>query len=406
MPKRQTYTLPMPYQKGDGTPGMVYGFSDNVLVDSGTHRKEHGHYTSGGGLFIRKRYASPHVGKTLRWIGPDPNKWIGNPVFAPPGSYWTSPPAALSWSEIGTLNTQYSADAQAFGATGWKRARPGNPTAGLATSLIELKDGLPTLPLRLFYRLRSLRSTGSEYLNAQFGWAPLLKDIRDMYKTYKSIDKKLAQIVRDNGKGVHRHRVLRDSTTTTGNWSWERTYPFGDFFLSAPPNWAYPGYSYTTEKSETIEKVWFCGKFRYYIPDIGSSEWTTRATRALYGANVTPEVLYNVLPWTWLFDWFGNVGDVMSNMSSNAVDNLTADYAFIMRTVETRTTWTNKSTWPTVGPSSFWNIPGGSAEFEAVTKTVYKSRVAASPFGFGLTFDGLTPYQLGIVAALGISRWA
>jgi hypothetical protein len=33
-------------------------------------------------------------------------------------------------------------------------------------------------------------------------------------------------------------------------------------------------------------------------------------------------------------------------------------------------------------------------------------RAAASPFGFGVTFDSLSNYQLGIAAAFGISRWA
>jgi hypothetical protein len=160
---------------------------------------------------------------------------------------------------------------------------------------------------------------------------------------------------------------------------------------------------------ETIvkEKVWFVGRFRYFIPDIGTSQWSKRATRALFGVNPTPETLYNLLPWSWLFDWFGNIGDIMSNISSNAVDNLTADYAYIMRTVETTKRYTSISYWNTLGgEGQFYNIPGGSAVLVAVDSTISKTRAAASPFGFGATFGGLSPYQMGIAAALGISRWA
>jgi len=161
------------------------------------------------------------------------------------------------------------------------------------------------------------------------------------------------------------------------------------------------------ETLTVTDKIWFVGKFRYYIPDIGSSEWTKRTTRALYGANITPEVAWNLLPWSWLIDWFGNIGDVMSNMSSNAVDNLTADYAYIMRTQETRYDMEGATTWNQLGsPTGASWIPAGRVQKRGWSTTTTKTRVGASPFGFGLTFDGLSTYQLGIAAALGISRWA
>jgi hypothetical protein len=39
-----------------------------------------------------------------------------------------------------------------------------------------------------------------------------------------------------------------------------------------------------------------------------------------------------------------------------------------------------------------------------VTET--KKRVPASPFGFGITWDGLSPLQVSILGALGITRSA
>jgi len=37
-------------------------------------------------------------------------------------------------------------------------------------------------------------------------------------------------------------------------------------------------------------------------------------------------------------------------------------------------------------------------------KTVHKSRFPANPFGFGVGWEGLSPTQLAITAALGITR--
>jgi hypothetical protein len=43
---------------------------------------------------------------------------------------------------------------------------------------------------------------------------------------------------------------------------------------------------------------------------------------------------------------------------------------------------------------------GCSSGFEVVTKR----RTEANPFGFGVSWKGLSPFQLSIAAALGISR--
>jgi hypothetical protein len=246
---------------------------------------------------------------------------------------------------------------------------------------------------------------GDAYLNVMFGWAPLLSDIRKMYELYQTLDKRLAQIARDNGKGVYRRTTLRDTSTTTVAENRRDNTPFWGWAAS-PPGWA-AGSGGVDTTTTTVDRIWACGKYRYYIPDIGSSEWTRRATRALYGANVTPEVIWELLPWSWLADWFGNIGDVISNASSNAVDNLTADYAYVMRTVETRITYHGYSTWLGQGsPDGETYIPAGNVSLTASEVTSEKMRAAASPFGFGVTFDSLSNYQLGIAAAFGISRWA
>lgn len=285
------------------------------------------------------------------------------------------------------------------GATGWKRTRPGKPMANFAVFVGELRHP-PTIPRVLMARAKAFRDLGSDYLNVNFGWKPFVSDLRKMYETYVTIDRRLAQLVRDNGRGVRRRTELGNTeTTTSGNVA---TKEGGWYFHYSPasyPGMAYRGgFSWTrTQKTRT----WYVAKYRYYIPDVGSSQWTKRATRALYGVNITPEVVWELIPWSWLIDYFSNVGDIVSNLSTNAASHLTADYAYVMRTTEVRVECRAHATWD---PYPSRGVQGGT--FEAVINNGYetKTRQLASPYGFGVNYDGLSAYQMSILAALGISR--
>jgi len=117
-------------------------------------------------------------------------------------------------------------------------------------------------------------------------------------------------------------------------------------------------------------------------------------------------LLYSVLPWSWLVDWFANVGDILDNMSSNAVDNETLTNAYSMRTVEDLETVDIRVSWddydqPSSGfPELAVFIPGGSDTYSASFRKTNKLRYQASPFGFGLKFGDFTRRQLAILAAL------
>jgi len=59
--------------------------------------------------------------------------------------------------------------------------------------------------------------------------------------------------------------------------------------------------------------------------------------------------------------------------------------------------------------TSGWTGPNGTvypgvtpSDVTFVTET--KKRIRANPFGFGVSWDGLSPFQASIAAALGITR--
>lgn len=121
---------------------------------------------------------------------------------------------------------------------------------------------------------------------------------------------------------------------------------------------------------------------------------TLREANHLLGVLPTPGALWDLAPWTWAFDWFANMGDVLSNASAAVVDGQVLTYGYLMeKTV-------------TIHDVSIWGggILGHPIESGIRFRTTRKRRVKANPFGFGITNDSLTERQYAILAALGMSQ--
>lgn len=380
-----------PFKGGNGNTRTFYDLDYSALLASSSNYRLKSGRWSGGGPFYVHRKSSFSTAVPINWVtGQNVKVYVGN-VVAPQAlsAKPAQPKSATYESYSNTMQVNYT--------EGFKRARPGNAIANAGQFLIELRD-LPTLPLKLLFKLKNFRALGHEYLNVQFGWLPFVSDVRKMYNLYKTLDKRLAHLVRNNGKNRRIERVLNEDTSTDQSSS-VYSYPFAQC-SAAPGNYGNGKTQYTVT-TKTTTRAWFVGNFRYFTPDIGSSEWTTRATKALFGLNPTPELLWEVLPWSWLVDWFSNIGDVISNASSNAVDNLVTNYSYTMLHTTKEVTYQAYSNWTTFGVSD----KGGSASLYTRSFEETKLRYGGlNPFGVGVKLGSLSGYQLSILAALGLSR--
>ncbi len=323
--------------------------------------------------------------------------------------------------EYGDLVLSLNAQGTAF----IKRARPGNPTAGLFQFVGELHD-IPRLPRLKYSGLKTFRDLGENYLNVVFGWQPFVKDLVDMYNTQQRLESSLKKLRDNNGLIVRRRESKKTSTAIVDAFEGSLSSPFGrlddttiggdsrlkGFIVGGPLGCAnadlYPldftgqcDYNCTVMDTTT---TWNCGSFGYYVPDIGSSQWTERAKRALFGQNPTPSQLWELLPWSWLIDWFSNVGDIMSNISTNAVDNETWTNCFSMREIDLTTEIIISNHWDEKTGSYGFHLPAGSSSLKYSRSEIQKWRRQASPYGFGLSWPDFSLRQLGILAALGITR--
>jgi hypothetical protein len=127
---------------------------------------------------------------------------------------------------------------------------------------------------------------------------------------------------------------------------------------------------------------------------ISSFARSAEMAKRIYGIRVSPEVLWNLTPWSWAIDWVTNAGDVMSNISAFTSEGLVMRYGYVMETTTTRITDTLRPTLGKYGPYTLKHSYG----------TTVKVRRRATPYGFGLDPGTFSTYQWGIIAALGISK--
>jgi len=299
-------------------------------------------------------------------------------------------------------------DAEQYGATAWRRMRPGNPTADLGIFVGEFRDIPRTLmgTAKFFSNLwksqggsRKLfapKNIADNWLNVQFGWMPFLNDLRKFNRTYDRINDSLRRIIYQNNRWVKKSCsigtdvetvVVGGSTTDCG------LHPIlpTSFYQSEFP-FRSGSHTITSQRSTN---VWAEGKFRYYIPH-GSFEggaWEKRARLALWGGIPSPALLWELTPWSWLVDWGSNVGDILSNLGPNAVENLVAKYAYVMKRTDVE-----------LRLNTTLELHDSTFQDTFVYPLSWKTRVKASPFGFSLSSAMFSARQWSILAALGLSR--
>jgi hypothetical protein len=121
-----------------------------------------------------------------------------------------------------------------------------------------------------------------------------------------------------------------------------------------------------------------------------------RVLDRILSVKITPSVLYELMPYSWLIDWMSNVGDVVSNWTAFMDDRLVMPYCYLMRETHVVRTATAYD----VGLYSF----GHKMHVSAVQETVQKERVRGTPYGFGLSPESFTLKQWAILGALGLTK--
>lgn len=364
------------------------------------YRSLFGHRNVSGGFFSVQRVSHE---LTSRWVRP--MRYQGTTLVEQyDGRLATnSSPAIVSNQSLPSIVSTFTMDAA--GTQGWNRFKPTRSQAGLGQFVGELHD-LPFSPKRIL-ELRSLfkeflkdapKAGSKAYIAYQFGWRPFIKDIQDVIRNILEFDKRIQQLARDNGRSVYRKGTVSNTTSSSASTVTSQTgggysYPFLHTSMYLEPE-------VRAIVTQNEQKFWFAGRFTYFIGKnrYGYSPLDVRRrqqlNRILFGIDFTDlHTVYQLIPWSWLVDWVLPVGPLIDNLLNDPVDNLTAEYAFIMCHTLTNVEETVTGRFSD-GPYS--------VVYRKITET--KQRQAATPYGFGLNPGGFNLRQLAILAALGISR--
>lgn len=323
-----------------------------------------------------------------------------------PGTWYPNPGIGASFTADGAHSW---GDFSSYGASAWKKYRPGRNTAEAGVFIGEIRD----LPRMLYGTARhfkdafwtlfgkrprgKMRTAADAWLNTQFGWLPFLHDLVSFHKTWKNADTLIKQVIRDNGQWIRRGGVVTQDEESEvlvdldagNNPAVLRLNPYLESFFFQPGSCG--NFRITRV---TRHRSWFSARFRYHIPNVGSVQWKANAVRRLYGLTLDPTLVWELIPWSWLIDWFTNVGDIISNVSNpGLVQNLAAKYAYLMGTTQVELTQDVTA-----------RLVGGTRKMAWHASLERKQRVEANPFGFGVSWEALSPRQWSILGALGLTR--
>jgi hypothetical protein len=380
------------------------------ITVSESHRRNRktGSYDSGGPFYTSRITHFVKPGYVERATDGAGNFYTGPVIGAPVSAAHCS---AVGYSNYaGEYGSKNESSLLPLGTTAIAQCAPTNHASDLGLLLAEFhREGIPSLPGVQTWKHRTsvAKAAGSEYLNYIFGWDPLVREVKEVGNVVRNQSKVMKDYQNGEGRNTHRRFDFSDDRTTKsvdvgGAWPVGYADAMSTSFIAGPV----PSCDVSLVR-ET--KRWFEGCFTYALPS-STDNWRNvlgygSEADHLFGLTLTPELLWELTPWSWAVDWFSNTQDVIHNVSAFGLAGLVLRYGYMMEETIERVT-------VTTGPCLFKTgaLNGGSSGVTSSSsssrgiETVTKRRYGASPFGFSIGWEGLSPTQLAITAALGITK--
>jgi len=188
----------------------------------------------------------------------------------------------------------------------WQAARPSmGSRANMAVFMYELReikrmfDLLPNKHFRLRDWKTVLQYVNGMHLNYNFGWKPFLRDVSNVIEGLSSFDRRLSTFLREQKQVLLKHE--RSGSSGSGiiqNWH-----------TGQDSQWSYRvTQTWTVKYSSTFQ-------FSYTVPPYALGEMKWRAYLDTLGLVIDPAMIWAVLPWSFVCDWFFKIGPWLQNYS-------------------------------------------------------------------------------------------
>lgn len=254
---------------------------------------------------------------------------------------------------------------------------PSRPLVNAASAIWELRE-IPQLFAR-HHGADVIQSGVDSRFKFRFGIAPVLQDIGNIFNFTEAVEKRVKEIERTYSvKGLRR-------TQNLGNYT--ASFPVGIRNSSRNAGFRANLSGIKSTKEQTSGHIrWKAdlpGKSRIPNGDYVRS----LARRSLVGGGINAQAVWEIIPFSWLVDWFTSVGDLLtatSNIVPARIDKLV-----IMRDIETEIKYNP----PLLTSNGGVPLQGLDITGSAHVKVRTKSRTPAT-VGLSAFLPVLTPGQL------------
>jgi hypothetical protein len=208
------------------------------------------------------------------------------------------------------------------------------PTArkfALFRNVAELKD-LPLLLRRSvelakdISTLLELKGQGNQYLNFKFGWEATVRAVVDMLAIPEKIANQVNYLIDRNGLST------TFVATRSGQEEWTGTDPFlamEQYAGEHAQTWGY-GAKIRTWKLRSVIN------YGVRFPKVDVPQLRQDLLDVKWGANPRPVDVFNLVPWTWLVDWFGGLGEYLDVMDTLRGDRSLFNYGYLTYKAEVK----------------------------------------------------------------------
>jgi len=263
---------------------------------------------------------------------------------------------------------------------------PNRAVVDLPVAIAELRE-IPELIRdtgRVLTKHRKAPSAGKAHLMAQFGWVPLISDLAALLNFTKKVAEREKYLRRLNSGFV---RIKRKIGEEAGSFT-ENTTPW--------PGTVEPTPAFNT--ANTVFKWkrihWASARLQLSVA-LSERDLRLAAFDAVLGlGGGISKQAWELLPWSWLIDWFTNTGDILGAYRSGI------KFSWKALNIMSMTTWDIKMTFPSVRPTFHVSLttPQGIATLKRRQQAVIVSTYPQ----FYIPY--LNAGQWGILAALLHSR--
>ncbi|UJQ85474.1 MAG: putative maturation protein [Frobavirus nemorishabitans] len=232
-----------------------------------------------------------------------------------------------------------------------------NPNRGSGADLIQdVMEGYSLLPSSIYKAGKSVFERGADAnLWWQFGMKPLIDDLKALLEHQQRLEQRLREFNSLFQKGGLRRRINLGSHSASD----------GKVRVALQSN--YVSWQADREITTTATR-WGVVRWTpvgWTMLDISRKEMIGRVRRLLYGGDLSPESLWNKMPWTWLVGWFSTVGLWLKANKNN--------FPVIAGPVSICTTYQTQFTFSTTSKTSYLQTRGDTISHQTKKRQIVPS---------------------------------